>query len=151
MVEGWISDGLLWYKHHYPLHVSDKQDSNLHHRPPRERTSPFGHYLRCTSFTLLFPVHLSIGLPWPLRVGSYYSYTPHYTLFIIRYIYILSAYATLYLYHYIIYTSILVIFTYSYISILYYPFISIYTTLSTFAEILLLCIIRGRLSITYFI
>ena len=30
------------------LHVSDKQDSNLHHRPPRERTSPFGHYLYYT-------------------------------------------------------------------------------------------------------
>ena len=117
----------------------------------RPESVPHHSAIICAVPLLLFPVHLSIGLPWPLRVGSYYSYTPHYTLFIIRYIYILSAYATLYLYHYIIYTSILVIFTYSYISILYYPFISIYTTLSTFAEILLLCIIRGRLSITYFI
>lgn len=24
----------------------------MHHRPPRERTSPFGHYLRCTPFTV---------------------------------------------------------------------------------------------------
>lgn len=95
----------------------------------------------------------------------YYSYTPHYTPFTIRYIYILSSYATLiflfYLYfYYFISTTILFIplfqlfLLYSYISILYYPyhsFISIYTTLSTLAEILLLCIIRGRLSITYFI
>lgn len=114
---------LLLYKLHYPLHLSDKQDSNLHHRPPRERTSPFGHYLRCTSFTLLFPVHLSIGLPWPLRVGSallllhsslYSIYHPLYIYsFILRYPYIsiLSLFLLLYLYHYIIYTSILVIFT----------------------------------------
>ena len=40
------------------LHASDKQDSNLHHRPPRERTSPFGHYLRCTSSTVpCTPIH----------------------------------------------------------------------------------------------
>ena len=163
---------LLLYKLHYPLHLSDKQDSNLHHRPPRERTSPFGHYLHCTSLNCS-PFTLSIGLPVTLRVGSYYSYTHHYSLFIFRFLYILSSYATLflflllfivlfylsllYLYHYISYTSILVIFTFSYISILYYPYHSLcssYTTLSTFAEILnvpLLCIIIKRLSITYLI
>ena len=115
------------------LHVSDKQDSNLHHRPPRERTSPFGHYLRCTSFTLLFPVHLSIGqtppcwlcLITPTLLTILYLPSAIYIFFHLTlplYFYFISIFITLslplyYLYLYFSYFYFILIFLFSIIPI----------------------------------
>ena len=93
------------------LHVSDKQDSNLHHRPPRERTSPFGHYLHCTSFTVpRTPIHWTTVTPpcWLLLLlhSSLFSiYLPLFIYsFILRYPLFIS---------FTLYSSILSLFTLS--------------------------------------
>ena len=108
------------------LHVSDKQDSNLHHRPPRERTSPFGHYLHCTSFTVppyTYPLDyrdpsvLALITPTLITIlylssAILYILSSYATLFLFLLLFIALFYLSLlYLYHYISYTSILVIFT----------------------------------------
>ena len=129
----------------------------MHHRPPRERTSPFGHYLRCTPSTVpCTPIHWATVTPSVLAL-PYYSYTPYYTLFIIRYMYIffhltlpfpttlfipftlyisiLSLFSlSLPLYYLYLYFSYFTLFLYSYSLLFLSLFISTYTTLSTLAE-----------------
>ena len=131
----------------------------MHHRPPRERTSPFGHYLRCTSSTVpCTPIHWTTVTPpcWlclitpTLLTILYLSSAICIYSFILRYpSLLLSLFLLLFIFlfylslYYSISTAILfippilVIFTlflYFYSLLFLSLFISIYTTLSTLAE-----------------
>lgn len=136
----------------------------------RPESVPHHSAIICAVPLLLFPVHLSIGLPWPLRVGSalLLLHSSLYSIYHPLYVYILSSYATLPYYSFYFFYSlyfyfislfitlslplyylypppILVIFTlflYFYSLLFLSLFISIYTTLSTLAETIKILLFR---------
>ena len=145
----------------------------------RPESVPHHSAIICAVPLLLFPVHLSIGLPWPppcwlclitptlltilylssaICIYSFILRFPSLLLFLFLLLFIFLFYLSfLYLYHYTIYTSILVILLYSYIPILYYSYHSLFLpillsrpSLKQF-KFFYPRIIRRRLSITYFI